>query len=1147
MEARTLGAWLAALLITTTACSNPEDPPLAQDASGTSTDAGGDSTAPPPTDTVEPADGAGDQDPGPPAEVVDDAAGEETAETPDANHGDSIDAGPTLPPATALRRWGPALAEGIVLTVDAVGLRAELLGAQPIQIATWADGDLPSSPVAVGGLLCWDIDKDGVFDVSKEDFDDDGLPSKADCALHPGGASPGSPGAVVAVTQAGGGCTLHAWTAFGTPVWVEAIGDTCRQPTSSGQAIVVPVTEADGGKVRMYGATDGKLRGQVALPGTPLTPAAQVGPDRFAVGMLGSVSILVVLGGDTPAVFVDDTLDVSPDRPTAAMSAGPGRMAVAVRTAQDPQGSYGTRVRRFDLTASLAELPGVIQAPGPLWAPPVTGAFAGEWAVVAGGAGWVSAWRVADGSLLWTQSAQLGTVTGVTVGGDERAYVAEIDWSGSAAEQAGADWQVWSYAPDLDSVWAPIIEGTDDTPLRWLGPPALLCDLLIGQVIPDAAEISTRIVAKPCAEALYGEGSPRGPAGDNGNRGMIPPTANCAPGPGIAPCDATGGCEVNPDCDDQNPCTLDSCVSGVCSYKFLPGCCVIDADCDDLNACTLNACKDGKCEYKPSSECCESSSECDDYLPCTENHCEQGFCVFVPNPQKPGCCEEDGDCSDGDPCVFTGCDGQTATCVYVEIPECCLFDGDCDDANLCTEDACTEMQCDHEPTPDLPGCCATEEACDDANPCTEDTCESSLCVHKELDECCTVDLQCEDELQCTADTCVDQKCQYELDPSLEGCCETDADCVFEPDPCIFGIICNPETAMCEEEAMECDDEDPCTEDECVEGECVFTPDAELCCETDTDCDDGNVCTEDSCDAGQQCVGIMVPGCCNFDEECEDGLSATDDQCLQNACVTCETFDFLTETVPVDIVFVVDQSVSMTDLIPAVRDYLNDFAAFIAAEGIDYHVILIATRFKGENQICIEPPLASEGCKDSDLFMQIEKQVGSHDALQLIMDNIDAVESFMREGSNRQFVVLTDDESVVPAANFDFFLASRPGYDGWVFHGVFGTTDPSCATGIGVWYLALADGTGGLSIDICGLDWTESFEQLGASTGTATTSYPITHEPVSGTLTVVIGGVGGEPGVDWEYDPVSGRIVLLPPYPPAGTAIKACYQPVAEEL
>jgi hypothetical protein len=55
---------------------------------------------------------------------------------------------------------------------------------------------------------------------------------------------------------------------------------------------------------------------------------------------------------------------------------------------------------------------------------------------------------------------------------------------------------------------------------------------------------------------------------------------------------------------------------------------------------------------------------------------------------------------------------------------------------------------------------------------------------------------------------------------------------------------------------DCDDDNACTTDTCVDGECVNTPIV---------CDDGNACTADTCDPATGCV--YTPIVCDDDSEC----------------------------------------------------------------------------------------------------------------------------------------------------------------------------------------------------------------------------------------------------------------------------------------
>jgi DNA-binding beta-propeller fold protein YncE len=100
-------------------------------------------------------------------------------------------------------------------------------------------------------------------------------------------------------------------------------------------------------------------------------------------------------------------------------------------------------------------------------------------------------------------------------------------------------------------------------------------------------------------------------------------------------------------CDDQNPCTTDSCTAGVCGSSATSG------PCDDGNACTSGeSCSGGTCSGVALS--------CDDKNPCTVDSCDptQG-CIAKPGSDGVSC--DDGDvCTLGDLCSGGKCLGKLA-------------------------------------------------------------------------------------------------------------------------------------------------------------------------------------------------------------------------------------------------------------------------------------------------------------------------------------------------------------------------------------------------------------------------------------------------------------------------------------------------------
>ncbi len=363
-------------------------------------------------------------------------------------------------------------------------------------------------------------------------------------------------------------------------------------------------------------------------------------------------------------------------------------------------------------------------------------------------------------------------------------------------------------------------------------------------------------------------------------------------------------------CDDLRPCTLDTCDGlGNCKYTLIVGKCLINgvcaksgdtkesnqclfctpgknahawseeqfAPCSDGDACTADdhcfdgecvgdttVCDDGNpctwdiCDHDLGCEHWPANEPCDDLDPCTANDfCKDGECLGGPAPG----------CDDLNPCTAEFCQ-EGKGCIYAQ-----LDDAECDDGNACTVgDACWLGVC-------VPG--ADTVVCQDFNSCTDDVCDPDVgCIYPLNDyECCIkgTDINfCADGDPCTVDGCnVDTgACVYLPN---EGAC-TDQNACTENDSCSEGL--------CQGQPVDCDDDNPCTDDFCLETiGCIHNP-------VNAACDDASVCTlNDWCDEGK-CVGTKLN--CNDYNPCTDDVCDPESGCLnQFNDAQCEDFDLCT--------------------------------------------------------------------------------------------------------------------------------------------------------------------------------------------------------------------------------------------------------------
>ena len=519
-------------------------------------------------------------------------------------------------------------------------------------------------------------------------------------------------------------------------------------------------------------------------------------------------------------------------------------------------------------------------------------------------------------------------------------------------KQNGANGTLWVCVPDLIPGCVPkkeICDGKDND-----------CDGKTDEGYCDDGNPCTNDICDPSRLDVPGSGSacvstPASIPCEDGNLCTIGDTcidAKCVTGKAKScedglfctknACDLpTGGCTLtllDGPCDDESVCTKDdACKDGLCKAGSTD-------DCDDNNPCTddtcdpakgcLNAHNDGACEdgdkCTQGDKCvagtCKAAPtvDCDDANPCTDNFCDP---TLVTDLSK-GCtatfivgsCDDGDGCTLGDACKDGTCSGKATK--------------SCDDGKVCTIDGCdAKGNCKHTVDPGTATCsdgnkCTTNDACtpkgdcvgkkqtcDDANPCTLDICDklTGLCQHPNHSGA-----GCEDGDKCTlGDACVDGKCapgtKKLCDDSLactdDSCSPANGACLFKANAgtcedgnkCTTGDACKGGKCVPGKKVV-CDDGEICTVDKCVPltGKCAKTAavDGLLCedgakcthgdrckkgvCQAGAllSCDDFNPCTDDSCEKSNgKCLNA------NNTATCEDGNICTTDQCKDGKCVS----------------------------------------------------------------------------------------------------------------------------------------------------------------------------------------------------------------------------------------------------------------------
>ena len=273
-------------------------------------------------------------------------------------------------------------------------------------------------------------------------------------------------------------------------------------------------------------------------------------------------------------------------------------------------------------------------------------------------------------------------------------------------------------------------------------------------------------------------------------------------------CKAQVGCAHGPTyatCDDNSACTSnDNCLTGTCTG--------IQKDCNDANSCTADSCqpKTGSCAHKPQ----KNGSKCEDHSKCTVGDiCKNGACGGPAKVCKDGvgCTLDSCDpasgacvfptdpavCSDGKVCTEDVCNPKTGKCSSALRPNCCTLDAQCKDGVSCTNDSCdkTSNECLF---------VASSSACNDNNACTTDACSlaAKKCTNIAIKGCCTSVKQCNDNNPCTVDSCSQSKCKHTntgCDNSCFGRCgkyDSKKKCQCDTSCTKYGDCCADKKQLC---------------------------------------------------------------------------------------------------------------------------------------------------------------------------------------------------------------------------------------------------------------------------------------------------------------------------------------------------------------
>jgi hypothetical protein len=438
------------------------------------------------------------------------------------------------------------------------------------------------------------------------------------------------------------------------------------------------------------------------------------------------------------------------------------------------------------------------------------------------------------------------------------------------------------------------------------------------------------------------------------------------------------GC-ATANCDDGNPCTIDSCTpSQGCDHVELPACVSIAAACITNADCPIGVCNSahacvacvvpsdcGAGSWLCESSVCKPSTACISDVTCKAANqvCISGVCQECGKSSDCGIGQtcEGGHCVTPVPCTSSKtcpgvCDLATGQCVGCKSDSDCPVSSYCDSSKTCVPDVCNATSCvgSNVATCNGNGSGFVVNSCDDGDLCTDDNCVPGAgCAHTpnsvvcdDGDACTSNDvcagtctgtvILCDDGNVCTADSCAPAVGCVFL--ATAATCSDDSVCTLA-DAC-SGTTCLPGPLT------SCDDENACTGDACLPASgCTHTSLDDTPCDDGNactvgticgasvcaggsvkTCDDASVCTQDSCVPATGCLFTAAAGPCDDGSVCTSGDTCGGGNCLPGAATNCDDEDACSSDVCDPVMGCQHKPLSATPCDDAVFCTVNDHCA-----------------------------------------------------------------------------------------------------------------------------------------------------------------------------------------------------------------------------
>ncbi len=272
------------------------------------------------------------------------------------------------------------------------------------------------------------------------------------------------------------------------------------------------------------------------------------------------------------------------------------------------------------------------------------------------------------------------------------------------------------------------------------------------------------------------------------------------------------------------------------------------------------------------------------------------------------------------------------------------------------------------------------------------------------------------------------------------------------------------------------------------------------------------------------------------------------------------------TVPsVDVLFVVDNSGSMSEEQRSLRENFSLFMQYFAGSGLDYHVGVVSTDCDRTNTKGV---LVEDGGtafidntyteEEATASFQARANLGTNGSSDergkdaayaaLVTNGSSSSAGFMRDAADLSIIVISDERDYsrdVTVNEFSNWMLGLKPTGATYFSSVVGLGNGCVNAERGTGYLEVTAAVGGIEWDICSSDYATLLDQLGLQAAGLSSEFFLSLVPVEESIEVAVVDTDGNTvdyfaGSDWTYSQPRNSITFLDVFPDPLSVVKITY-------